>query len=268
VGAGAARSGALLRRFDVRRARCFDQVVRRRAGAARPPTREGHGRAGVRGVRRPTECVARSAQHVVRARRRRDHGDTGIRGGGSPPRWSGRASRRAGRDRRRPPVRWTARRAARLPQHVAGDGPLCAPPTPAAGRSGAARAGRGGRTPACARGWRRRRGRGRIRAGRIRPRADGRRVHPQRSRRPTRLWALVLERRRDALEHCAAIDDGRVCVLEYNVVRWGETELPPEAGVVVYVRGESGRLAAARIYDDTDPPLESARPPSAGTGVR
>jgi SnoaL-like domain len=57
------------------------------------------------------------------------------------------------------------------------------------------------------------------------------------------------------LEHCAVIDDGRVCVLEYNVVRWGKTELPPEAGVAVYVRGQSGKLAAARIYDDTDPPL-------------
>lgn len=57
------------------------------------------------------------------------------------------------------------------------------------------------------------------------------------------------------LEHCAVLDDGRVCVLEYNVVRWGKTELPPQAGVAVYVRGQSGKLAAARIYDDTDPPL-------------
>jgi hypothetical protein len=57
------------------------------------------------------------------------------------------------------------------------------------------------------------------------------------------------------LEHCGIIDDGRVCVLEYNVVRWGTTELPPQAGVAAYVRGESGKLAAARIYDDTDPPL-------------
>jgi hypothetical protein len=57
------------------------------------------------------------------------------------------------------------------------------------------------------------------------------------------------------LEHCAVIDDGRACALEYNVVRWGKTELPPEAGVAVYVRGQHGRLAAARIYDDTDPPL-------------
>jgi hypothetical protein len=57
------------------------------------------------------------------------------------------------------------------------------------------------------------------------------------------------------LEHCALIDDGRACALEYNVVRWGKTELPPEAGVAVYVRGEGGRLAAARIYDDVNPPL-------------
>ena len=57
------------------------------------------------------------------------------------------------------------------------------------------------------------------------------------------------------LEHCGLIDNGRVCALEYNVVRWGKTELPPEAGVGFYVRGESGRLAAARIYDDVDPPL-------------
>ncbi len=57
------------------------------------------------------------------------------------------------------------------------------------------------------------------------------------------------------LEHCSVIDDGRACALEYNVVRWGKTELPPQAGVAVYVRGHSGKLAAARIYDDADPPL-------------
>jgi hypothetical protein len=40
--------------------------------------------------------------------------------------------------------------------------------------------------------------------------------------------------------------------------RWGQTELSPDAGVAVYVRGESGKLAAARIYDDCDPPLGPA----------
>jgi hypothetical protein len=57
------------------------------------------------------------------------------------------------------------------------------------------------------------------------------------------------------LEHCTVVDDGRACAFEYNVVRWGATDLAPQAGVAVYVRGQSGKLAAARIYDDADPPL-------------
>ncbi len=61
------------------------------------------------------------------------------------------------------------------------------------------------------------------------------------------------------LEHCRVVDDERACALEYNVRRWGKTELPPQAGVAVYVRGESGKLAAARIYDDVDPPSAARR---------
>jgi hypothetical protein len=57
------------------------------------------------------------------------------------------------------------------------------------------------------------------------------------------------------LEHCSVTDDGRACALEYNVVAWGRTELPPQAGLAVYVRGDGGRLTAARIYDDADPPV-------------
>jgi hypothetical protein len=59
------------------------------------------------------------------------------------------------------------------------------------------------------------------------------------------------------LERCAVTDDGRSCALEYNVVRWGRTELLPEAGLAVFVRGGSGKLAGARIYNDADPPLSS-----------
>lgn len=57
------------------------------------------------------------------------------------------------------------------------------------------------------------------------------------------------------LERCALTDDAHACALEYNVVRWGQTELPPQAGIAVLVRGENGRLAAVRIYDDADPSL-------------
>lgn len=52
------------------------------------------------------------------------------------------------------------------------------------------------------------------------------------------------------LENCALIDDNHAFAVEYNVVRWGETDPPPEAGMAVYVRGQSGKLAATRIYDE------------------
>jgi hypothetical protein len=60
-------------------------------------------------------------------------------------------------------------------------------------------------------------------------------------------------------QHCGLIDDGQACALEYNVVGWGKTELPPQAGIAVYVRGETGKLAAARIYDDVNPPIGSRK---------
>jgi SnoaL-like domain len=56
------------------------------------------------------------------------------------------------------------------------------------------------------------------------------------------------------LEHCAGVDDGRACALEYNLVGRGGRALRPQAGVAVYERGDGGRLAAVRIYDDAGPP--------------
>lgn len=59
------------------------------------------------------------------------------------------------------------------------------------------------------------------------------------------------------LEHCTLTDDGVRCAIEYNCVRWGVTDIPPQAGVAVYERGNSGLLSAARIYDDVEPPAVS-----------
>ena len=56
------------------------------------------------------------------------------------------------------------------------------------------------------------------------------------------------------LEHCAVTDDGVRCAVEYNCVRWGSHDLPPQAGLGVYERGPDGLLAAARVYDDIEPP--------------
>ena len=51
-------------------------------------------------------------------------------------------------------------------------------------------------------------------------------------------------------------DDGVRCALEYNCVRWGSHDLPPQAGICVYERGPDGLLAAARVYDDIEAPVE------------
>jgi SnoaL-like domain len=56
------------------------------------------------------------------------------------------------------------------------------------------------------------------------------------------------------LEHCAVTDDGVRCAVEYNCVRWGSHDLMPQAGIGVYERGRDGLLAAARVYDDIEPP--------------
>src|SRR5262249_53277632 len=68
------------------------------------------------------------------------------------------------------------------------------------------------------------------------------------------LYAATLASGGIPLDHCSVTDDGRACALEYNVVRWGATTLPAQAGVAVYERASPRLLAAARIYDDVEPP--------------
>ena len=57
------------------------------------------------------------------------------------------------------------------------------------------------------------------------------------------------------LQHCMVTDDGVRCALEYNCVRWGSHDLPPQAGLGVYERGPDGLLAAVRVYDDVEAPV-------------
>ena len=58
------------------------------------------------------------------------------------------------------------------------------------------------------------------------------------------------------LEHCSVTEDGVRTALEFNAVRWGGVALPPQAGIAVYERGPSGRIAHARVYDDVAGPVE------------
>ncbi len=58
------------------------------------------------------------------------------------------------------------------------------------------------------------------------------------------------------LEDCAVTDDGVHCAVEYNCVRWGSRDLTPQAGIGVYERSPDGLLAAVRVYDDVEPPVQ------------
>jgi ketosteroid isomerase-like protein len=58
-----------------------------------------------------------------------------------------------------------------------------------------------------------------------------------------------------ALQTCCVTDDGVRSALEYNCVRLGTTDLPPQAGIAVFERGPDGLLAAVRTYDDVEPPV-------------
>ena len=60
------------------------------------------------------------------------------------------------------------------------------------------------------------------------------------------------------LQPCAVTDDGVRCALEFTCARWGSHDLPPQAGIGVYERGPDGLLAAARVYDDIEAPLENS----------
>jgi ketosteroid isomerase-like protein len=60
------------------------------------------------------------------------------------------------------------------------------------------------------------------------------------------------------LELCSITDDRVRCAVEFNCVRWGSHDVTPQAGIAVFERGRDGLLAAARIYDDLEPPIERA----------
>jgi hypothetical protein len=58
------------------------------------------------------------------------------------------------------------------------------------------------------------------------------------------LRAFFSERRGMALDLCSVTDGGASCAVEYTAGS------PPQAGIAVYARGDGGRLAVVRIYDD------------------
>ena len=70
-----------------------------------------------------------------------------------------------------------------------------------------------------------------------------------------------------ALQHCMVTEDGVRCALEYNCVRWGSHNLPPQAGIAIFERDPDGLLAAVRVYDDVQAPVAAPLRPWAVTSV-
>jgi hypothetical protein len=52
------------------------------------------------------------------------------------------------------------------------------------------------------------------------------------------------------VQRCGAADDGRTIMLEYTLARLAGKEVTPQAGLMVYERGDSGLFRAVRLYDD------------------
>lgn len=59
-----------------------------------------------------------------------------------------------------------------------------------------------------------------------------------------------------SLRHCTSTFNGKQIVIEYIAESWGRSDLIPQAGVAVYEISDNGKIVAARIYDDVNPPEE------------
>jgi hypothetical protein len=93
--------------------------------------------------------------------------------------------------------------------------------------------------------------------GYVREPAGGMRVHRGRDELVALYERLFSDGGGIPLQDCTLTDDGRACAVEYNVVRSGSSEMPPDAGLAVYVRGSTGKLARAHMYTTPTPPLTS-----------
>jgi hypothetical protein len=54
------------------------------------------------------------------------------------------------------------------------------------------------------------------------------------------------------LQRGGSADDGRTCAIEYTLTKVCGREVPPQAGLMVYERGDSGLVRAIRLYDDIE----------------
>lgn len=67
-------------------------------------------------------------------------------------------------------------------------------------------------------------------------------------------YSFALDKGGVPLQHCTATFDGKHFAVEYIFDEWGNKKFEPQAGIAIYEIGETGKIAAIRIYDDASPP--------------
>ncbi len=65
-----------------------------------------------------------------------------------------------------------------------------------------------------------------------------------------------LERGGIVLEPCTVTASVTRTAVEFNIVRWGDVDLVPQAGISIYQLGRTGRILRNRVYDDVARPWD------------
>jgi hypothetical protein len=76
--------------------------------------------------------------------------------------------------------------------------------------------------------------------------------HAKRDGGLSRLFARLVEGGGLTLRQGGAADDGRICALEYTLVKGRGHAVEPRAGLLVLERGDSALLRSVRIYGDLE----------------
>ncbi len=63
-----------------------------------------------------------------------------------------------------------------------------------------------------------------------------------------------LERGGIVLQPCTLTANDERTAVEFNIIRWGDFDLVPQAGLSVYQLGPTGRILSNRVYDDVARP--------------
>jgi hypothetical protein len=68
-----------------------------------------------------------------------------------------------------------------------------------------------------------------------------------------KFYNIALDKGGVPLKHCTSTFDGKHLAVEYVFDEWGDKKFEPQAGIAIYEIGESGKIAAVRIYNDSSP---------------